>query len=203
MASFSRRLSMSAPLDAAVAAPVTTTWILCALMAQWSCSRVERIPMLDGSFSGVVSDIGGCGKRKHLRLELHLSCSLEYHSATKSPWLPSKCGDRCAERIQTSWRLLASFARPGYMALPYCHISVKCADAAEGLCACVDANLMVRFGRVSIMYTTEYVCRSFEENTVRISLAHQTPFQRQVFPTRCSRPRAQRKPQRERVVEKR
>ena len=120
-----------------------------------------------------------------MRLELHLSCSLEYHSATKSPWLPSKCGDRCAERMQTSWRLLASFARPGYMALPYCHISVKCADAAEGLCACVDANLMVRFGRVSIMYTTEYVCRSFEENTVRISLAHQTPFQRQVFPTRC------------------
>ena len=55
------------------------------------------------------------------------------------------------------------------------------------LCACVDANASVRLGPVSIVYARECVGRSFEYYTVRISTAHQTPFQPQVLctTTRC------------------
>ena len=49
-----------------------------------------------------------------------------------------------------------------------------------GFCACRDAIEAVTLGLVSIMYSIECVCRSFEHYTVQISLAHQTPFLWQV-----------------------
>ena len=154
-------------------------------LAHWSCWHDKWSSSLDISVQDANSMLDvRYGSAPVLKLRPRAP---PYHSPTGSSPSSVTCGNRCADagpsrhRRGACWRLLCR--RP-------CRACLAAMEAVDrpmprpdgiGFCACRVAIEAVILGLVSVMYAIECVCRSFEHYTVQISLAHQTPFPRQVL----------------------